>query len=253
MNRILSCTLVLLTYAHLLAQNPKVLIIGTNVNTFNNKVNGTYLVEIAPPFQYFLDQGFEVDIVSPSGGEVAIYQDKISGRVDSVSKTKAFITKISNSLKPDQTDPSHYSIVYIPGGYGQFTDVCKNNEIGQLISRAYEHGAAVGTAGHGAASLTYVTLKNGAYLVKGKRMTCFPTWVEKEYMEVSAYGKAVPFDMQAELAKNGALLTVSTKENQNVNPVVVDTEHKLVTGSFANNAETVAVELIKMINKPSGQ
>jgi putative intracellular protease/amidase len=235
-----------LTVATFAGQNKKALIIGTNNGTFNNKTNGTYLVEIAAPFQHFLNQGLDVDVVSPLGGKVAIYHDQVTRRMDSISKTDTFLERTSNSLKPEQVDPSVYAIVYIPGGYGQFADVCQNKNIHNLITRAYTAGAVVGAAGHGAASLAYIKFNNDVFFVKGKSMTCFPTWVEKEYMEVSGFGKALPFDMQAELEKNGALLTVSSKENQKINHVVVDSKNRLVTGSFADNAGTVAEELVKM-------
>jgi putative intracellular protease/amidase len=223
----------------------KILIVASNTGTFNGQKNGTYFVEIVPPFARFTSAGYEIDIVTPLGGQVAIYGDSPE-LVSKFPPDSSFQKKSVNSLKPEEVQINQYDAVYIPGGYGQFVDVCFNEKTLQLIARTYENGVVIGSAGHGTATLSKVFLKSGEPLVKGKTLTSFPTYVEKNHMFVADYGKKLPFDMEDELIKNGAILKVCAGA-QSQNCLVTDKENRFVTGSFADSADNVAKEMLKLL------
>ncbi|WP_106793233.1 type 1 glutamine amidotransferase domain-containing protein [Aquimarina sp. Aq78] len=230
-------------------EKTKILFVTTNINEMKSEPNGTYLIELAVPFNQFLKKGFEIDIVSPKGKEIPIYHSgDTTIVVKSIIQNEVFKNKTENSLKPSEINPKEYLAVIIPGGYGQFWDTHKNKDILQVISEIYDSGGVIGTIGHGTATLINVKLKSGEYLVKDKTMTSFPTWNEKNIMKQSNFGKLLPYDMETELQKRGANLKVYNHEKK-INYEIVDSKNRLITASFSNSGEFVADEVLKLINK----
>lgn len=229
------------------SKKTKILFITTNVSEMRGEPNGTYLIELAVPFDKFSKEGCQIDIVSPKGGKIPVYHSgDTANTVKSIIKSKSFKNKTENSLKPIEINPEEYLAVIIPGGYGQFWDTHQNKEILQIISEIYESGGVIGAIGHGTATLIDVELKSGEYLVKGKTMTSFPSWNEKNIMKQSDYGNLLPYDMEKELLKRGANLKVYNHEKK-INHEVVDSKNRLVTASFANSGRFVANEVLNLI------
>ncbi|TNE72986.1 type 1 glutamine amidotransferase domain-containing protein [bacterium] len=229
----------------------KILIVSTNRDSVGVEKSGTYLKEIANPFRYFKQQGFEIDIVTPYGGQASIYGEVTNDLMDIVSDS-LYIKKVSNTLSPSEVNYKEYVAVFYPGGHGQYFDVVNDERIATITSKIHENGGVIGTAGHGVASLINVILSNGEYLVKGKTITCFPTWAEKEWMNISGYGKYLHFDMQEVLARRGANLIVSpTKDTYKEKSLtmIVDEKNNMVTGAFAFNATWVAEQMTILINR----
>lgn len=227
----------------------KILFITTSVDEIKNEPNGTYLIELAVPFNQFNEKNYKIDIVSPKGGEIPIYHSgDTTSIVKSIIKNELFKTKTKHSLKPVEINTDDYIAVIIPGGYGQFWDTHKNQGILQIISKIYDSGGVIGTIGHGTATLINVKLKSGDYLVKNKTMTSFPTWNEKNIMKQSDFGKLLPYDMEIELKKRGANLKTYNHEKK-INYEIIDSKNKLVTASFANSGAFLANEVLKLINE----
>lgn len=230
------------------SQNKKVLIVSTNTDTVGTNASGTYLMEIAFPFQYFTDKGYDVDIVTAKGGKAAIY-GKVTPDLEAINNSKSFIDKTTNTLSPKQVRAKDYTAIFYPGGHGQYYDVVDNEKIASIAASIYENGGVLGTAGHGAASLINIKLKNGKYLVDGVSMTAFPHWAELKFMNISDYGKLLAFDMEVELTKRNAKLIVCTEETRPNKDYthIVDTQRKVVTGAFATSAQWVAEQMVLLI------
>jgi putative intracellular protease/amidase len=245
-------TILLLLFAALAsahAQKKKILIVSTNRDTVGTHASGTYLPEIAYPFQYFTDKGYDVDIVTPKGGKASIYQRDLPAELEKIFKSELFYRKTNQTLSPESVKTNEYAAVFYPGGHGQYFDVVHDERIAQLTAAIYERGGVVGTAGHGVASLIEVRLSNGQYLVKGKKITCFPHWAELSWMNISNYSKLLAFDMEEVLARRGADLVVSTFETRS-DPsltLVTDKANRMVTGSFATSAKWVAEQMANML------
>ena len=230
-------------------ESRKILFICTSVDEVNGKKNGTFLSEIAIPFILFEDDEYEIDIVSPKGGEIPIYYKFDTTEViQRALESTYYQEKVSHSLLPDGIDPKDYYAVIIPGGYGQFWDVHQNKEINRIIADVYEAGGVIGSLGHGTSSLVHVNLDNGEPLVKGKTMTCFPSWFEREIMFEADYGKLLPFDMEKELEVRGANLKKVDKETRS-NGEIVDAENRIITASSATGGEFIAKQVIQLLNK----
>lgn len=226
---------------------PKALFVTTSISQFNGAENGTYLKELAVPFDYLMLQGIEIDIVSPNGSVIPLYHaGDTTPELASAIDSELFKLKTTHTLRPNEVDPSDYSAVIIPGGYGQFLDIHKNEAILNLISRIYESGGVIGSLGHSTATLIEIKLSSGKHLVEGVTMTSFPTWNERNIMKQSNYGKLLPYDMEEELRKRGANLKVYNHE-QKINYEVVDAKNRIVTASFANSGEFVVQQIYKLI------
>lgn len=234
------------------AQKQKVLIISTNRDTVGVHSSGTYLKEIAYPFKHFTAQGFEVDILTPLGGRAAIYHTGSTPEdLAAIANDALFIERTAHTLHPEEVNPAGYAAVFYPGGHGQYFDVVHDERIAAITATIYENGGVVGTAGHGVASLIDVRLSNGAYLVAGKHLTCFPHWAELKWMNISNYGKLLAFDMEEVLARRGAVLSVSTFETRSdlALTLVADAANRLVTGAFASAAPWVAEQMVDLIRR----
>ncbi len=230
-------------------ETKKILFVCTSVDKVNGAKNGTFLSEIAEPFILLRESGLELDIVSPAGGEIPIYYKfDTTDVIDQALNSEYYLQRIKNSLKPEDIQIDAYNVIIIPGGYGQFWDIHSNAEINSLIAEIYEAGGIIGSLGHGTSSLVNVTLANGEALVKGKTLTCFPSWFEKEIMFEADYGRLLPFDMEIELEEKGADLRRVDKETRS-NGEVVDLENRLVTASSATGGAFIASEILKMLER----
>ena len=231
------------------AQQKKILFVATNIDSLNGKHNGTYLIEIAFPFQYFVESGYEVDIVSPKGGRIPLYYKfDTTSQLQKIIIDSLFIKKIYTSRSPKEIKAKEYCAVFYPGGYGQFWDVYSNKNIARLTASIALSGGIIGASGHGISSLLSIRTKSKNWFVTGKTITCFPTWAEKEFMTDANYGALLPFDMEKELKTKDAILKINIK-GTNENAIVVDEKNKIVTAAFADYAELVAKEMHQLILK----
>lgn len=248
MKKSISTILLLVLFSDFFCQDSlrpkKILIVATNVNLVGKNESGTFLPEIATPFRYFVDHGYDVDITTPKGGKVAMY-----AWGDATERNELFISKTKQSLSPTELKASEYAAVFYPGGHGQFFDVVKDERISILTAKIYENGGIIGTVGHGTASLINIKLSNQTYLVEGKRMTCFPHWSELQSMSISDYGKLLPFDMQNVLADRGANLVVCPNGPKPTKACtqIVDEKNRIVTGAFSGDALWVAEEVVRQL------
>ena len=197
------------------------------------------LFEFAPPYHVFVSHGYEVDFVSPEGGEVPFMREPL-GIASYTIKYENFQHKASNSLTPAQVKPQQYWAVFSGGGYGVMFDVAQNADIQAIIAKIYEAGGIIGVGGHGAASIANVKLSDGAYLVQGKKVAGFPNSTELD-KPWAKHGTLLPFLIESRLRDNGAIAqnkdTLADKHD-----VVID--QRIVSTMFLPSAALVAKEMI---------
>lgn len=197
------------------------------------------LFEVAPPYHVFKSHGYDVDFVSPEGGEVHFARDPL-GIISYTIKYEGFGEKVKNTLKPSDVDPSDYWGVFSGGGYGVMFDVASDEEIQSIIAEIYEANGVVGVGGHGSASIANVKLSNGSYLVNGKKVAGFPNSTETS-KPWAKQGTLLPFLIEDQLIKHGAIaLNKETLEDKSA--VVID--QRIVSTMFLPSAALVAKEMI---------
>ncbi len=240
-------TTILLT-AVLLATNAiaeptkKVLIVASNMVDMGDPEKHdarNNLWEFAPPYHIFVSHGFDVDFVSPKGGEVKFMMDPL-GISSYTIKHEGFLEKANSSFSPSQIDPKDYWGIFIGGGYGVMFDVADNKKIHSIIRRIYESEGIIGVGGHGSAGIANVTLSNGEFLVKGKKIAGFPnsTEISKPWAK---QGTLLPFLIESQLNKHGAIAQ-NKKTLKDKYAVIAD--ERIVSTMFLPSAALVAKEMI---------
>lgn len=225
----------------------KILIIASNLEHMGDSEKHdarNNLWEYAPPYHIFVSHGYAVDFASPAGGVVPFMMDPL-GISSYTIKYEDFLDRANSSLNPDQVNPANYAAVYVGGGYGTLFDVASNQNLLDIMAKIYESGGVIGSSGHGAGAFANVKLKNGNFLVQGKRVAGFPnvTEVEKSWAKK---GTLLPFLVEDQLRKNGAL--VINKDNiADKHEVIID--ERIVSTMFLPSAALVAKEMLILLDQ----
>ncbi|MGO4758460.1 type 1 glutamine amidotransferase domain-containing protein, partial [Streptomyces sp. 2MCAF27] len=165
------------------------------------RTTGFYVGEAAHPWKVLSDAGYEVDLVSVSGG-----RPPMDGRDLSDPIQKAFLEdpriaeKLAATARPEDITPGDYDAILYVGGHGAVWDFPDSAGLARIARDIYEAGGAVAAVCHGPAGLVNLKLSNGAYLVAGKNVAGFTN------SEEAAVGltDVVPFLLQSRLEERGA-------------------------------------------------
>ena len=202
------------------------------------------LWEYAPPYHIFVSHGYVVDFVSPVGGMVPFSMEPI-GISSYTIKYEGFLDRANSSLSPDQVNPRDYAAVFIGGGAGTLFDVASNQKLLDIMAKIYESGGLIGSCGHGAGAFANVKLKNGKFLVQGKRVAGFPNSTERE-KDWAKQGTLLPFLVEDQLRKNGAL-AINKDNIADKRDVIID--DRIVSTMFLPSAALVAKEMLILLEK----
>jgi putative intracellular protease/amidase len=221
----------------------KVLIVLTSHDDLGGtgKKTGFYVSETAYPWRVFSQAGYQVDLVSPEGGEPP--QDG-ADRSDPIQK--AFLDdaemsrKLTHTLRPQEVNPRDYAAIFYAGGHGTMWDFPDNAKLAGIARDIYESGGVVSAVCHGPAALVNITLSDGTYLVAGKEVSAFTN------EEEAAVGltRVVPFLLQSALEERGA----KHVGGPNFQPQVAVAD-RLVTGQNPASAGPVAEQVVAVLAK----
>jgi putative intracellular protease/amidase len=202
---------------------------------------GLHLGEVSHAYKPLSEAGFEVDFVSPKGGNTRMYGTDINDSVNLwfVQNSTAYY-RFTHAAKPEEIDPSVYTAIYFVGGHGCMWDFPDNATLMNITSSIYERKGIVAAVCHGPAGLVNVKLSNGQYLVKGKQLTAFANSEEKEGNNETV----VPFLLQSRLTERGGLFKAAANWQANV-----ITDERLITGQNPASAKGIALEIIKLISQ----
>lgn len=224
----------------------KILIVVTNAREYEQvgMRTGLWLGELTHFYDYAQDNGFELDIASPTGGYVPIDPESLAHDVLAQLGTgkryadREFMNLLADTKTLTDVDVEDYDAIYFTGGHGVMFDF-GGPELAALTARFYESGRIVSAVCHGPAALLEVTLGNGDPLVEGKNVTGF-SWPEEE---AAQRADAVPFSLQDELKKRGANYSLADKP---FDTYVVE-DGRLITGQNPASARAVAEAVIRRL------
>lgn len=223
----------------------KILIVLTNVSKkgSSNEETGFWLSEITHVWKPLTEQGFEMDFISPQGGNAPIDPHSFDLK-DPINKMfwkdKIYKNKIKNTFKPSDINPNDYIAIHYVGGHGTMWDFPDNIEIANIAKIIYENKGFITAVCHGPVGLVNIKLSNGNYLVNGKKISAF-TNEEEAYLKAT---NIVPFLLEDKLIERGAIFekTEVWKEK-----VVVD--GRLITGQNPASAKEIGIILTNLIKK----
>lgn len=160
--------------------------------------------ELTKSYIVFKHYGVTVDIASPSGGKVVADEyDPKKPYNQLFLNDKQAMRHLNNTLKLTDVDTSRYSAVFVVGGKGPMFDLHQDKQLRTIIRDVYEQGGIASAVCHGPAALVNVTLSDGSYLIKGKRVNGFTN------REEAAFGKKwtqqFAFLLEDKLRERGAL------------------------------------------------
>lgn len=224
----------------------KVLFVVTSNDKLGNtgEKTGFWSEEFAAPYYELLDQGVEITIASPLGGQPPI-DPKSADPSSATEDTKRFDAdkvlqeKLKNTLKLSTVNQKDYDAVFYPGGHGPLWDLVQDKNSISLIESFYTHNKPIAFVCHAPAVLKNVKI-NGEYLVKGKKVTGFTNDEE----EAVGLTKVVPFLLEDALSSNGGIFS----KGPNWQPYAVE-DGLLITGQNPASSKLVAGKLLQKLNK----
>ncbi|NAY93478.1 type 1 glutamine amidotransferase domain-containing protein [Muricauda sp. JGD-17] len=218
------------------------IVTSTNTTGIGKYPAGYEFSEVADPYLKFVDNDFAVDFASILGGTPPFV-----GYDETHEQSKTFrngngFKRLNFSHKLSDINADAYDAIFFPGGLGPMTDMVSNPTVKEIIKMFYESGRPIGALCHGPVALLNVTLSNGSNLLYGKRVNAFTR--EEEALDNHMLGDVIPFMLEDELAKQGAIFS-HTKPFEAFSIV----EDNLVTGQNPASATEVASKMIQLLNK----
>lgn len=203
---------------------------------------GNLLTEVAHPYELFKKEGYDIDVYSVKGGDAPIDMVELEDAINIEFLKGDGPKKMKNSAPIEEVSVDQYDAVFVPGGLGPVVDMPENQTVQNILAAMYEKGKVVSAVCHGPVSLVNVKLKDGSYLVDGKKMTGFSITEEFEYAR-----EDVPYELEDALRKRGADYSCITPWQ----PYSI-TDGRLVTGQNPASATGVAQRVITILeNKQS--
>jgi putative intracellular protease/amidase len=217
----------------------KILVLVTNTNTYHSKPisTGLWLGELTHFLDIALENGYEVEIISPKGGNVPIDPESLKffvtdKSINQYADNESFMSQLGYSKSIEYVNISDYDAIYLTGGHGTMYDFVGNETLNNLIKDFYENGKVVSAVCHGVCGLLDVKLSDGKYLIQGKNTTGY-SWFE----ETLAFRKgAVQFNLEEKMIERG------TKYSNAFIPLTshIQIDGRLITGQNPFSTKAVA-------------
>lgn len=202
---------------------------------------GFYLSEAAHPWRVFRAADYQVDLVSPQGGEPPRDGVDLADPIQQAFLDDAEMSrKLAETRRPDEINAQEYAAILYAGGHGAMWDFPNNTDLAGIARDIYEAGGVVAAVCHGPAALVNITLSDGTYLVADKEVSAFTN------DEESAVGLSdvVPFLLQTALEERGARHVGAANFQSHVS--IAD---RLVTGQNPASATGVADQVVKVLTQ----
>lgn len=205
---------------------------------------GFWIEEFAAPYYYLKDQGIEITIATPKGGqppidpksELADFATESTKRYDEDEETQ---TILSNTLKLSSINADDYDAVFYPGGHGPLWDLSEDEHSIALIETFNKQNKPIAAVCHAPAIFKNTKDEDGNPFVKGKKVTGFSN-TEEAAVQLT---DVVPFLVEDMLIANGG--TYSKGDDWSAYAVE---DGLLVTGQNPASSELVAEMLLKKLN-----
>lgn len=206
---------------------------------------GFWLEELAAPYYNFKDNGVELVLASPKGGQPPL-DPKSNEEMFRTDLTRRFEADaaaekvLANTVKLDSVSHEGFDAVFYPGGHGPMWDLAEDPVSIKLLESFYAAEKPLALVCHAPGALRHVRRPDGEYLVKGKRVTGFANSEEDEVQLTHI----VPFLVEDELKAKGGIYS----QKPNWTPYVI-TDGLLTTGQNPASSGPGALELLAVLKK----
>ena len=209
------------------------------------KKTGFWIEEFAAPYYTLIDNGVEITIASPKGGQPPIdpKSDVPEASTPATVRFKNDIEtqqKLANTIMLSVAKETDYDAIFYPGGHGPLWDLSSNKDSINLIESFYRNNKPVAAVCHAPAVFRYTKNTLGEPLVKGKKVTGF-TNQEEDAVQLTT---VVPFLVEDMLKQNGG----DYSKIANWQPYAVQ-DGLLITGQNPASSQLVAEKLLQLLHK----
>ncbi|VVE01938.1 General stress protein 18 [Pandoraea morbifera] len=207
------------------------------------KKTGFWLEEFAAPYYVFIDEGLNVTLASPAGGQPPLdpKSDAPDAQTDATRRFREdpdAQKALANTLRLADVKADDYDAVFYPGGHGPLWDLAQDPNSIHLIEAFERAGKPIGFVCHAPGVLRQVRSENGEPLVRGRRVTGFTN----EEEDAVGLTEVVPFLVEDELTRLGGLY----ERGENWQSHVVG-DGRLVTGQNPASSEEAARTVLAMM------
>ena len=214
----------------------KVLMIAANPGTSPTTgwPIGFWWAELTHPYWTFAEAGYQIDIVSPEGGDLMAdgYSDPEDASGYSAhdilslgfKKSATHAALLTGTKSIAEVDVEGYDAIFVAGGQSPMVTMIDDTALHTFVARAYEAGKIVAIVCHGTCILLKTRLSNGDLLVKGKTWTGFadseeafadafvgmriqPFWIEEEAKKIEGTNFVTANMFKPFALRDGNLLT----------------------------------------------
>ena len=222
---------------------PKILFVLTSHDEKGStgEKTGYYLGEVSHPWEVFVEAGFEIDFVSPKGGNPPVDGFDLEDPVNKkLWEDDYYRNKIQHSKRASEINSADYQAIFYAGGHGAMWDFPYDKSIAKIAAQIYENNGVVAAVCHGPAGLTAIQLSNGKYLVDGKRVNGF-TNEEEEIVQLT---NVVPFLLEDKLKALGGIYEKSEPWQSHIT-----VDGRLITGQNPQSAKGVGEAIREALKK----
>lgn len=168
---------------------------------------GFWWAELTHPYWTFTEAGYEVEIVSPKGGDLVA--DGFSDPEDAsgysahdlvslgFKKSPRHAAQLSGTRAIAEVDPTAYDAIFLAGGQSPMVTMIDDAALHGFVARAFEAGRVVAIVCHATCVLLRTRLSNGDLLVKGRTWTGFAN-TEEAYADAFVGRRIQPFWIEEE-------------------------------------------------------
>ncbi|NBB77629.1 MAG: type 1 glutamine amidotransferase domain-containing protein [Bacteroidetes bacterium] len=214
---------------------------------------GFWASELIHPYHEFIQEGYEVTIASPRGGEVKM--DNLSDPRDESGYSSSdelslkylqkeeFLVLLKNTSPVSELSTGDFDAIVVAGGQSPMFTFEGEKGLHHIFSDFYLSGKPAAALCHGVAVLRWAVDGEGKPIVQGKKVTGFSN-PEEDEADASVGQKIMPWRIQDELTELGAdFVHAGIWE-----PFAVE-DGNLITGQQQMSGKKVAERVIKQLEK----
>lgn len=216
----------------------RILIIVTSHNRIDeDHQTGIWFEEFSVPYTKFIQQGYEVIVVSPAGGDAPLDANSLQDYQGTAENEAARQALKGLAALDDSYQASDFDAVFFPGGHGTMYDLPDNPHVQRLVADSLQADKPVAAVCHGPACLVNVDI-NGTPLVKGRKITAF-TDSEEKLMQLDSL---MPFLLETRFRELGADFVAAADWSDNTLK-----DGLLITGQNPQSSASAADTLIGIL------
>lgn len=227
----------------------KILAVVTSHDAYESseEKTGLWLGELTHFCEVVSEAGFEVDVVSPKGGQVPLDKRSLGVAGGARRSNRAFMAnpalraKLERSLRPEDVSIEDYHAIYFAGGHGAMWDFRGDPDVARLAEAVDRRGGVVSAVCHGVAGVLDLRRADGSGLIEGQPVTGYANVEER----VIRKANDVPYLLEEELVRHGG------RYSRGRVPFTphVEVGDRLVTGQNPLSSKAVARAVLELLEK----